>query len=482
MNIWQSLILLFFVVNTIGAIYTVFHDNRDVGVTWAWLLTLIFLPGIGFIIYLFVGKKMSENQIYDLKTQKTLGMSQLAEVQIELLEANEASGSVTEDEYSLNTVMLFLEANESILTRGNKVEIISDGKTKFDNFIEDINNAQSYVHLLYYTFRSDSLGKRVLAALEERAAAGVEILVVFDAMGCRGNERKFFHKLEELGGKTTVFFGSRIPFVNLRMNYRNHRKILIVDGLVGYLGGFNIGNEYLGKGPLGYWRDTHMRIEGNAVLTLQSRFFMDWNAVNNEENKKKFEDVYFPISRQVGTTAMQIVASGPDNDIQAIKMGFIKMISQAKKSIYIQTPYFIPDESVHESLKIAALSGVEVNIMIPSKPDHPFVYRATEFFANDIMKYGAHIFIYRNGFLHSKIMVVDEEMSSVGTANMDVRSFKLNFEMNAFIYDQTIAGQLISNFQNDQKKCEEVSLEYFEKQSKWKKFKQYFSRMLSPIL
>lgn len=482
MNIWQVFILLFFISNTVGAIYTVFHDNRDVGVTWAWLLTLILLPGVGFIIYLFIGKKMNENQIYDLKTQKSLGMSQLAEVQIELLEEDEATGSDTEEDYSINTVLLFLESNESILTRGNKVEVISDGKTKFNRFIEDISKAEKHVHLLYYTFRSDDLGKRIVAALEERAAAGVEVLVVFDALGCRGNERNFFKNLEQLGGKTLVFFGSRIPFVNLRMNYRNHRKILVVDGKVGYLGGFNIGDEYLGKGPLGYWRDTHIRMEGNAVLTLQSRFLMDWNAVSDKEHKKEYEDIYFPISPQVGNTAMQIVASGPDNDIQAIKMGFIKMISQAKKSIYIQTPYFIPDESVHESLKIAALSGVEVNIMIPSKPDHPFVYRATEFFANDIIKYGAKVFIYQNGFLHSKVLVVDEEVSSVGTANMDVRSFKLNFEMNAFIYDPIIAQELISNFQKDQERCKEATLEYFEKQSRWKKFKQYFSRMLSPIL
>lgn len=482
MNIWQVIILLFFTINTVGAIYTVFHDNRDVAVTWAWLLTLILLPGAGFVLYLFVGKKMTSNQIYDLQTQKSLGMSQLAEVQLELLEENESTSEGAEDEYTINTAILFLESNESILTRGNQVEIITDGETKFNKFIEDIRNAQNHIHLLYYTFRSDSLGRKIVAALEERAAAGVEVLVVYDALGCRGNDHRFFKRLEELGGKAVVFFGSRIPFVNLRMNYRNHRKILVVDGKTAYLGGFNIGNEYLGLGRLGHWRDTHMRIEGNAVLTLQSRFFMDWNAVAKKEDKKDYEDIYFPISRKMGNTAMQIVASGPDNDIQAIKMGFIKMISQAKKSIYIQTPYFIPDESVHEVLKIAALSGVEVHIMIPCKPDHPFVYRATEFFAKDIISYGARVYLYQNGFLHSKVLVVDEEVSSVGTANMDVRSFKLNFEINAFIYDPDLAGQLLQNFQKDQERCIEASLEYFQNQSRWKKFRQYFSRLLSPIL
>ena len=336
--------------------------------------------------------------------------------------------------------------------------------------------------MLYYTFRSDDLGKRILAALEDRAAAGVEVLVVYDAMGCRGNDPRFFNNLEKLGGKTEVFFGSKIPFVNLRMNYRNHRKIMVVDAKVAYLGGFNIGDEYLGKGELGEWRDTHMKIEGNAVLTLQSRFFMDWNAVAKEKNRKDYAEAYFPIADKKGNTAMQIVTSGPDDEDQTIKMGFLKMISQAKESIYIQTPYFIPDESLHEMLKIAVLSGVKVKIMIPSKPDHPFVYRATEYFAKDIVEYGAEVYMYQNGFLHSKVMVVDDEIVSVGTANMDVRSFKLNFEINAFIYDRDVAEELIANFDEDQKNCIRATHDYFAKQSKWRKFKQAFSRLLSPIL
>lgn len=482
MNIWQWLILAVFVINTAGAIYTVFHEKRDVAATWAWLLTLILLPGIGFIIYLFIGKKMAPEHIYDLKTQKSLGMSQLAEVQKEMLEEHEIGGAVAEDEYTRNTAMLFLESDESLLTRGNHVEIIADGEEKFRRFIADIQSAQSHIHLMYYIFRDDNLGRKIVAALEERAAAGVEVLVIYDALGTRGNDRNFFKRLEGLGGKTQVFFGSRIPFVNLRMNYRNHRKILIVDGSVAYVGGFNIGDEYLGLGPLGPWRDTHLRLQGNAVLTLQSRFFMDWNAVVPEDDRKDYADTYFPISAKVGDTAMQIVSSGPDSDIQAIKLGFIKMISQAKESIYIQTPYFIPDESVHEAIKIAALSGVEVNIMIPCKPDHPFVYRATEYFAKDILSYGARVFIYQDGFLHSKVLIVDEEISSVGTANMDVRSFRLNFEINAFMYSPEIAGQLLRNFRLDQERSLEATPEYFEAQSRWRKFKQYFSRLLSPIL
>lgn len=482
MSIWQGIITVIFIINLVGAIYTVFHEKRDVPTTWAWLLTLALVPGFGFILYVFVGKKIPAGRIYDMKSQKSLGMSELADYQKEMLEENEQIASEEDNDVQVHTAILFLESNESILTRGNDVEVIIDGKEKFDQMIKDIMEAKHHVHLLYYTFRSDELGKRVLAALENRAAAGVEVLVVFDALGCRGNNPKFFKRLEELGGKTLVFFGSRIPFVNLRMNYRNHRKIIVVDSKIAYMGGFNIGKEYIGKGPLGNWRDTHIRIQGNAVLTLQSRFFMDWNAVAPKEEKRGYEEYYFPISPKMGNTAMQIVSSGPEDDIQAIKMGFIKMISQAKHSIYIQTPYFIPDNSVHEVLKIAALSGIEVHIMIPCKPDHPFVYRATEYFAKDIIEYGAHVYIYEDGFFHSKVLIVDNEVASIGSANMDVRSFKLNFEINAFIYDSTIAEELLANFNQDLSKSMQVDAEYFQNQSRWRKFKQYFSRLLSPIL
>ncbi len=482
MSIWQQLISLIFIINIVGAIYTVFHEKRDVAATWAWLITLVMLPGIGFIIYVFIGKKMSSGQIYDIKSQKSLGMTELAQFQKEMLEESDYEDHSGEDDTLIHTAMLFLESNESVLTRGNKVEILTDGYLKFEQFVRDIEQAENHIHLLYYTFKSDSLGRRIVAALEERAAAGVEVLVVYDALGCRGNDRKFFKRLEELGGKTLVFFGSHIPFVNLRMNYRNHRKIMVIDGEVAYMGGFNIGDEYIGLGPLGNWRDTHLRIQGNAVITLQSRFFMDWNAAAPKDQQKLYEDKYFPISRRKGNTAMQIVSSGPENDIEAIKLGFIKMITQAKDSIYIQTPYFIPDNSVHEVLKIAALSGVEVNIMIPSKPDHPFVYRATEYFAKDIIEYGANVYIYEDGFFHSKVMIVDGEVSTVGSANMDIRSFRLNFEINSFIYDETIAKELIDHFYQDLEKSLQVDTAYFQNQSKWRKFKQYFSRLLSPIL
>ncbi|MFS7259596.1 cardiolipin synthase [Carnobacterium divergens] len=482
MNTILLVIALVTLINIFLAIITVFREKRDIAATWAWLLVLVLLPGIGFIAYLFVGKKISREKIFDIKTQESIGMSELVLAQKEMLAEDELLSSKQSNENTKEMASLFLESDESILTKGNELKIFTDGKEKFDHLIQDIQQAKHHVHLLYYTFHQDELGNRVLAALEERAAAGVEVLVIYDAMGSRSTKHRFFKNLEKLGGKAEPFFGSHWTIINLRLNYRNHRKIVIIDGKVGYIGGFNIGDEYLGKvKKFGYWRDTHLRIEGNAVLALQSRFLMDWNAAVVKQ-KFDYKEEYFPLSNNHGKTNMQIVSSGPDSELQQIKKGYLKMISMAKESIYIQSPYFIPDDSVLDAITIAAMSGIDVRIMIPNKPDHPFVYRATTYFAGEMVNAGAKVYIYDNGFLHAKTMVIDGEIASVGTANLDFRSFKLNFEVNAFIYDPVIAQDLKQIYEKDIEKCHLLTKELLDQQSRWMKFKQEFSRLLSPIL
>lgn len=482
MNITVAIITLVIFINTVAAIITVFKDTREISATWAWLLVLFLLPVVGFIMYLFFGKKLSKQNIFDLKSQETLGISEIANSQLELLGEGTVLPVFENNIYLKDLATLFLESDESIITKGNKVELIIDGEEKFAQLMEDILNAKHHIHMIYYIFKDDDLGRRVMDALIEKASQGIEVLVIYDAMGSRTTSRKFWKKLEEAGGKAVSFFPQSFAFINFRINYRNHRKIVVIDGVIGYVGGFNIGNEYLGISKMGYWRDSHLRIQGNAVLTLQSRFFIDWNAVVSETHGREYSESYFPISKSLGPSSMQIVSNGPDSDFQKIKMGFIKMISMAKESIYIQSPYFIPDESVLEALSIAALSGVDVRIMIPSKPDHPFVYRATEFYSKTIIESGVKVYIYQNGFLHAKTMVVDSQAATVGTSNFDVRSFKLNFEVNAFIYDAEFAKKMEATFMEDIKDCTEATKSYFEKQSSWLKFKQTFSRLFSPIL
>lgn len=291
-----------------------------------------------------------------------------------------------------------------------------------------------------------------------------------------------FHHFESLGGEVEAFFASKFPLINFRMNNRNHRKIIVIDGQVGYIGGFNIGDDYLGLGKLGYWRDTHIRVEGDVIDALQIRFILDWNS---QAHRPQFEydDKYFPKKRQhKGKSAIQIASSGPAFDLHQIEYGYTKMIMSAKKSIYMQSPYFIPDQSYINALKMAANAGVDVHLMIPCKPDHPFVYWATFSNAAELLSSGVKIYTYQNAFIHSKVMMIDDEICSVGSANMDYRSFALNFEVNAFIYDKEIAKKIRAAYEEDIKKSKLLTLEEYKKRSLSIKVKEDIAKLVSPIL
>jgi cardiolipin synthase len=254
-----------------------------------------------------------------------------------------------------------------------------------------------------------------------------------------------------------------------------------MDGKIGYIGGFNIGDEYLGLvKKFGYWRDTHLKIKGKAVYAMQTRFILDWNQASDEEIH--YEQRFFPEVQYMGDTDVQIVSSGPDSEWEQIKNGYLKMINSAKRYIYMQTPYFIPDDSVIDALKIACLSGVDVRIMIPNKPDHMFVYWATFSNIGMLLKSGAKVYIYENGFIHAKMLVVDGKIATVGTANIDVRSFRLNFEVNAFLYNQILAQKLEDIFIDDMLHSRELTFEAYRERPLNIRFKESISRLLSPIL
>jgi len=322
----------------------------------------------------------------------------------------------------------------------------------------------------------------LLHELEKKSEEGIEVKMLYDDMGSRDLRKKDLKKFRQKGGHAESFFPSKLPLINLRMNNRNHRKIVVIDGTIGYVGGFNVGDEYIGKSKkFGYWRDTHLRIKGDAVNALQLRFILDWNSQSTRDNLT-YESRYFPDVDSGGTIGIQIASSGPDEDWEQIKYGYLKMISSAKESIYIQSPYFIPDQAFLDSIKIAALGGVDVNIMVPNKRDHPFVYWATLKNVASLLEAGVNVYHYDNGFLHSKTLVIDDEVASVGTANMDNRSFTLNFEVNAFIYDEGVARSLKQAFINDMKLSNKLTSEAYAKRNMLVKFKEGISQLLSPIL
>ena len=367
-------------------------------------------------------------------------------------------------------------SGEGIYTTNNEIELFIDGIDKFDHVMQDIDNAKHHIHLEYFCYENDTIGKQLLEHLIRAARRGVKIKILLDGWGSLETRKSFFKPIINLGAEVSFF----MPYL-MQANYRNHRKILVIDGNVGYLGGFNIGDSYLGLNPkMGYWRDNHLRIKGDAVHTMQYRFLMDWNAEDRHSEPYKAE--YFPKINTKGTTNMQIISSGPDSDREQIKRVYLKMINLATEEILIQTPYYIPDDAIHEALKLALLSGIKVRIQIPNKPDHLFVYWATYSYVADLLKYGADIEIYENGFMHAKTLIIDGKLSSVGSANFDIRSLHLNFEINSVIYDMQFTEYLRNTFLETNEQCRRLTIDDYQKRSLLIKIKESLAHLIAPIL
>lgn len=477
----DNLTLIVILANILLSLVIVFRERRETAQTWAWLLVLMFIPVLGFVLYIFFGRGISKEKIFDLKIQGKIGMNVEIEEQQQALQRGLFPHPNTGQVDVRQLVYMLTVFEQSLYTTTNEVQLYTDGRKKFDALIQDIEAAQDHIHLQYYIYRSDALGIEVRDALTAAAKRGVKVRVLLDAWGSTQVSLNFFAPLKEAGGEVALFFPLFVPYINPRINYRNHRKIVVIDGEIGYTGGFNVGNEYLGLvAKFGYWRDNHLRIHGPAVYSLQNRFLMDWNSQHTSEIL--YAPTLFPEIATTGHVAMQIVTSGPDSEYEQIKMTYLKMIGMAKKEILIQTPYYIPDESIHEALKLALLSGVQVRMQIPNKPDHPLVYWATYSFAAELLEYGALIETYENGFVHAKTMIVDEGIVSVGSANIDVRSFRLDFEVNAILYDQAMAQQLRQAFFADSEKSQLLTSRLYEERGFVIKVKEGIARLVSPLL
>ena len=468
--------------NILFAIVIVFFERREPKSVWAWLLLLYFIPFLGFIFYLLLGTDMHKRKMFRIKeVEDHLSEAirqqehQLKSRKLEELDSNIASYT--------DLVVYNLENCGAMLTDCNDVDIFTDGNEKFNALIEDMKQAKEFIHIQYYIIKNDVLFNRIREVLEQKVKEGVEVRVLFDAMGCRSVNHSYWKAMNEKGIQTAEFFPALLKRLHLRINYRNHRKIVVNDNKVAYVGGFNVGKEYIGLDEkFGYWRDTHLRIRGNAVLGLQLRFLLDWNYAARENlfGQNKYFTGIEPQHRD--NCEIQIISSGPDNTLQQIRDNYLRLINKAQKSIYIQTPYFIPDESVFNALLMAARSGIEVNIMIPCKPDHPFVYWATYSYIGDMVNAGAKCYTYDNGFLHSKGMIVDDKVLCYGTANMDIRSFALNFEVNATIYDEKKAGEMVNIFNEDLKVCTRITRDLYARRSLIIRAKEQVCRLMSPLL
>lgn len=481
LNFSTIMVGLITVLNILFALIVIFVERRDVSSVWAWLLVLFFLPILGFIVYIFFGRQLKQKNFYKLSNEERHFLREAVNEQIDQLDHSDLNEKPMLQKYA-DLIRMNLKSSNAFLSDDNDVTIFHDGKDKFDSLFADIRAAKKEINIQYYIIQRDSLAEKLRDELTKKAKEGVMVRVLYDEVGSRRMSRAFFKELLENGGEVEVFFPSFLKLINLRINNRNHRKLCIVDGKIAYIGGFNIGNEYLGLNKrFGNWRDTHLRIKGETVNHIQGRFILDWKQATNQE-KIDYEAYSMNQSRYHANSMIQIISSGPNSRTEHLKNMYLKLIMSAKKSVYIQSPYFVPDGSFMDACKMALLSGIDVRIMIPSKPDHPFVYWANLAYAGELLSYGAKILQYNNGFLHAKTIVVDQEVASVGTTNIDMRSFRLNFEVNAIIYDKKIAQHLYDLFEEDSRESLDLTLEQYEKRSGWVRFKESISRLLSPIL
>lgn len=469
-------------INILFSIIIIFFQRKEPTTVWAWLLVLYFIPILGFILYLVLGQDYRKDRMFKMKGIEG-DVKSAVRKQEESIYRKKLRMRDPEMNRFQNLILYNLNEEESVITDNNDVRIYTDGREKFDALITEMEHAVNYIHIEYYIIRNDELWAEIEEVLVRKVKQGVEIRVLFDSMGCRGMHRKDWKRMEAAGIKVTEFFPAILGKLQLRVNYRNHRKIVVIDGRIGFVGGFNVGREYLGLSEkFGYWRDTHLCIEGSAVTTLAMRFVLDWNYASKEN--LFLEDRLFdiPIYVRSGKDAVQIVSSGPDSKSKGVRNNYLRLISMAKDHIYLQTPYFIPDDSIWDALRIAARSGVDVRIMIPCMPDHPFVYWATYSYIGDMIDAGAKCYIYNNGFLHAKGITVDGLVSCYGTANMDIRSFKLNFEVNATIYSARTTKKLEEAFENDTRKSTLITGRMYQERGLVIRVKEQFCRLLSPLL
>lgn len=470
---------LILIINIILIIFLIFFERRNPTTTWAWILILTVLPIVGFLIYLLFGQDLSYRKMFSKK---------IIDDEKKNAYINKITKNYIYDSNSLENkdiIKMNFRNAKSLYTQMNDVKLYFDGKDKFNDLFEEIRNAEKFIHMEYYIVQSDNLGHELIELLTQKAKEGVEVKFLFDAMGSNklGRDRdKILKGLKEAGGSYASFFPSRFSYINKRINYRDHRKIVVIDGKAAFLGGFNVGDEYVGKNKkIGYWRDTHLRIKGNAVNDLEARFLMDWTYASKEDIKDY--NSYFPRKENIpGRVGMQIVSSGPDHNEQYIKNGYVKIINNAKKSLYVQSPYFVPDDNILDSLKISAFSGVDVRLMLPKNPDHKFMAWGAQSYITELLKAGVRVFLYDNGFLHCKAIMADDSVCSVGTANMDIRSFKLNFETNAFIYNSEITNKLENQFFIDMQYSKEINIEEFKHRSRLSRTLESITRLVSPIL
>lgn len=455
----------------IGTIVVIILDNRSPVKTMAWILVLMFLPLVGLVLYFFFGRTQRRERIISRRSYSHLLKKPMAEYL-----AQETID--TPPEYR-RLIAFFRQTNQSFPFEGNRVQTFTDGYSMLQALVRVLSRAQHHIHLEFYIFEDDAVGRLVRDVLVEKARQGVEVRVLYDDVGCWHVPHRFFDTMREQGIEVRSFLKVRFPLFTSKVNYRNHRKVVVVDGRVGFVGGMNLAERYLRGGAWGIWRDTHLQLEGKAVHGLQTTFLLDWFFV---DRTLLTASRYFPQLPVCGTSLVQVVTSEPVGAWREIMQGLLMAIANAKRYFYIQTPYFLPTEPLLLALQTAALAGVDVRLMLPLRADARITHLASCSYLDDVMQAGVKVYFYTKGFLHSKLMVCDDRLCTVGSANMDFRSFEHNFEVNTFIYDEAVAMQLRERFLQDQREARQVFVKQWKKRPWHRRALESVLRLLAPLL
>lgn len=454
---------LIVLVDVISILVLLFLEKMDPRTFVAWLLIFVFLPFLGVVLYLFIGCTLYRKHIFTPKNVDDDRLMNAYLNEMNTIESDTCAGDI--DPYITTFAKTMKKAGAWGYSRNNDVDVITDGKVKMDTLFADLRGAEKFILFEYYIIRNDHVGNELMDILIAKAKEGVDVCLATDAFGNGKGPKKGIREFKKAGGRFALFHHPIYLLLSPKKNNRNHRKIAIIDGNLAHCGGFNIGKEYIGKGKFGRWRDASVRIRGGCILPLTIRFISDWNYMAKKKDRINNISDYltdFPYEHD-GTERTQVVSGGPDTvSNNPIKTQYMEIIRKSNKHLYITTPYLGPDDSLFESMKCAAMSGVDVRIIVPAVFDHIFVHWNTLSTANELMKYGARVFLYQNGFIHSKTIISDGVYCSVGSANMDERSMSLNFETNVMIYSKTVHDRLLETFNEDLSNSTEYSCAEFD--------------------
>ena len=456
-------------------LFSLMLENRFAHETLLWMYVLLFFPVFGYVFYLFSGQLYLKGYLFRSKRKKD------REEWMSLVTRVSSPDLSFLNDHQQSFAAFAKNASETTISTSSKTEVLKNGNETFTEIIRQLKKAEKFIHIEYYIFRSDRLGTEIIDILIEKAKNGVEVLFIFDAAGSLSLSNNEVKRMKNAGIKAYPFSPLKHGFFNQKFNFRNHRKIIIIDGEVGFVGGLNVGEEYLGRNKsIGFWRDTHMVLKGEAVYMLHTVFLLDWEYVSGEDVLQGRPE--FKNNVVQGDGAVQVVASGPDTQQGIMSDFYYSLITNATKSIWIASPYFVPNQAIKAAIKHAAIKGIQVRVMVPAINDGFLTQYGSRSYFGELLQFGVEVYSYKKGFLHQKLIIVDGDMASIGTANMDMRSFHLNFEVNVFLMGSRTIEDLITHYKEDMMDSDKLDPIGYNNRGLLERSKESFARLFSNVL